>query len=233
MRIAALVVSCEHAGNRVPAAYRRCFRGAQRALRSHRGWDAGALELARGFARRFRAPLLACTTTRLLVDANRSAHHPHVFSEWSRTLAPEERERVLESFWAPHRDGVEAALCERLGVGRPVLHLSVHSFTPRFEGRVRKVDVGFLHDPARPRERTLVRSWRAGLAARRPDLRLRLNAPYRGTADGLTTTLRRRLGRAYLGLELEVSQRFPRGGPSAWAGLRGDLVEVLEEVLRV
>ena len=49
----------------------------------------------------------------------------------------------------------------------------------------------------------------------------------RGTADGLTTTLRRRFGAEdYLGVELEVSQRFPRGAPAAWRRLRGDLGDV-------
>jgi hypothetical protein len=46
---------------------------------------------------------------------------------------------------------------------------------------------------------------------------VRRNRPYRGAADGLTTHLRRKLGPRYLGIELEVSQRFfaadgsPRG----------------------
>ena len=42
-----LLLTCEHGGNRIPPEYRALFRGATAALASHRGWDPGALALAR------------------------------------------------------------------------------------------------------------------------------------------------------------------------------------------
>ena len=227
----ALVLSCEHGGNRVPARYRSAFRGSGPALRSHRGWDPGALQLARQLARGFDAPLLACTTTRLLVDPNRSLGHPSLCSEWARHLPAEERVRIVARWWRPHREAVERAVRERLGEGR-VLHLSVHSFTPRWKGRARTVDVGLLYDPSRAAESSFVDAWLGALGERRRDLRLRRNRPYRGDSDGLTTSLRGRLGaREYLGIELETSQRFCLGSPAAWRSLRRDLVESLREIL--
>ncbi len=226
------VLSCEHGGNRVPARFRTAFAAATRALASHRGWDEGALPLARQFARRFDAPLVACTVTRLLVDANRSRDHRGLYSEWSRRLTPAEREHALARWWQPHRTAVEELVRARLKPNRPVLHLSVHSFTPRLENQVRNVDVALLYDPKRPGERSFAKTFLASLAAQRDDLRLRRNQPYRGDADGLTTTLRRGFAAPeYLGLELEVSQRFPRGAPDAWRRLRRDLTEALAATL--
>jgi predicted N-formylglutamate amidohydrolase len=100
----------------------------------------------------------------------------------------------------------------------------VHSFTPVLDGRVRDVDVGFLYDPSRTPERDFVTAWIAALRERDPTLRLRRNQPYRGTSDGLTTSLRQRFDATrYLGIELEISQAFPHGDPARWRHLRHTL----------
>jgi hypothetical protein len=52
---------------------------------------------------------------------------------------------------------------------------------------------------------------------------LRRNYPYRGQSDGLTTALRRQFGARYLGIELEINQRWPLGPRSAWQTLQADL----------
>ncbi len=227
-----LVLSCEHGGNHVPARLRPRFRGAARALASHRGWDPGALQLARSLARASGAPLVACTTSRLVVDLNRSLHHPQLFSEWTRALPAVERDALIERWWRPYRDRVAALVEQGAAPGEPVLHLSVHSFTARWRSRAREVDVGLLYDPARARERAFASAYCAALGAREPELRLRRNQPYRGTADGLTTAFRERFpGSRYLGVELELSQRFPLGAASRWRRLRRSLVEALGVVL--
>jgi predicted N-formylglutamate amidohydrolase len=72
----AFLVTCEHGGNRIPAPYRKLFVRQRALLDSHRGWDPGALQMARALSTALRAPLVASTTSRLLVDLNRSAGHP-------------------------------------------------------------------------------------------------------------------------------------------------------------
>ena len=63
-----------------------------------------------------------------------------------------------------------------------------------------------------------------------PGLRLRRNYPYRGGGDGLATLLRKRYDQdAYIGIELEVSQRFALEGGEPWQQLRGALVESLRQ----
>jgi len=44
MRTDRLVLTCEHGGNRVPAAYRALFEGAEALLATHAGYDIGALK---------------------------------------------------------------------------------------------------------------------------------------------------------------------------------------------
>ena len=228
-----LLLTCEHGGRRVPAELRARFAGAEALLDSERGWDAGALVLARQLARRLEAPLFECTTTRLVIDLNRALESPRLFSEFTRALAAREREELVRRWWRPHREAVERFVRAHSGPGRRVLHVSVHSFAATWRGRTRAVDVGWLDDPARPDERAVVDAWLNATRVRRPELVLRRNQPYRGTSDGLTTSMRRRFdSRRYLGLELEVSQAFPLGPRAPWTRLRRDLCAGLESVLQ-
>ena len=41
------LITCEHGGNRIPPRYRDLFAGCEALLQSHRGYDPGALTLAR------------------------------------------------------------------------------------------------------------------------------------------------------------------------------------------
>lgn len=221
----AVVVSCEHAGNQVPARWADLAQGHGRLLESHRGWDPGARELAEELGAALGVDAILCETTRLLVEPNRSLGHPALFSALTRRLAPAQRDQLVESLWTPYRRRVESAA--ELGIERQgrVLHLSVHSFTPVLDGRERRIDVAALDDPRRPLERAWSRAFLDALGRVRRDLRLALNRPYRGWADGLTTALRQRFPQAvYRGIEIEVSQRFPLGDRASWAALRSDLI---------
>jgi predicted N-formylglutamate amidohydrolase len=167
--------------------------------------------VARSLARALRAPLLAATSTRLLVDPNRSPHNPAVFSELTRGLPRAERQALLARHHRPHWSRVRAAIARRPGA---TLHVAVHSFTPVLGGEVRNADVGLLYDSQRPSEVRACRRWQAALAEIDPSLRVRRNYPYRGAADGLATWLRRRLPDArYAGVELELNQAL-LAGPS-------------------
>lgn len=212
----ALVLSCEHGGNRVPAALREHFAGAAAVLDSHRGYDAGALPVARRLARRFDAPLCAATLTRLVVDLNRHAGHPAVISRWLDALDEDARAGLLARWHAPHRERVRACVAEALRLHGRVLHVAVHSFTPVLDGHVRNAEIGLLYDPARGFEAAIARRWQVLL--RRPELRVRANYPYRGTSDGLTKWLRTQFAATrYAGIELELNQGM-LARPSQWRG---------------
>ena len=143
MKIDALLLTCEHASDHVPARYAPLFASAaaRTALRSHRGVDIGALALARALGKHLGVPVLHGDATRLLVDLNRSLGRPGSFSSFTDVLSDDERQRIIDRHYTPYRAQVHAALARRAQCGQRTLHLSVHSFTPRLHGQVRHVDV--------------------------------------------------------------------------------------------
>lgn len=224
------LVTCEHGGNRIPARYAALFHDAGPLLRSHRGYDRGALRMARALARILAAPLQASTISRLLIDLNRSPDRPDLYSEFTRNLPQDVRDEIFECCYRSYRTRVETAVAQARAAGKDVLHVSCHSFTPVLDGEVRTVDVGLLYDPARANEAALCRAWRAALRQRMPRLRVRMNEPYAGIADGLTTTLRARHSDGYAGIELEINQKLMRS-PQAWAALRLAIAHALAAAL--
>jgi predicted N-formylglutamate amidohydrolase len=218
----------------VPREHARLFAGARDVLESHQGWDPGALRLAQLMARRLgprlARPLLATRWSRLLVESNRSLTNPRLWSRFTKDLSREERQRIVDRYWRPHREEVEAAVEEVVARGGRVVHVAVHSFTPVLDGVARHADVALLFDSARRREAELARRWGALLGERAPDLRVRFNYPYRGSADGLATWLRRRHPETrYLGYELEVSQAVSTS--AAWRGAGEALAASLAEAV--
>ena len=226
------LITCEHGGNRVPAAYRALFAGHEELLASHRGWDPGALTLARDLARALDAPLYYATVSRLVIDLNRSLGHPRLYGEATRTAPPEVRREILAGHYLPYRNRVERHIRHAVAAGHRVVHLSAHSFTPVLNGQVRNADIGLLYDPARPGEVALARHLQTALKTAAKDLRVRRNYPYTGTSDGFTAYLRKRFPAPdYLGIELEINQAQVSCERKAWRDLRVNLIAALLEIL--
>jgi len=227
-----VVVTCEHGGNRIPPAFRRWFVGAEALLASHRGYDPGALAMARSLARAFDARLMTSTVSRLLVELNRSPGRQFRYSPVMREAAFDVRADICRRFYTPHWTAVEAFVGDATTSGRRVLHVSSHSFTPSLDGDVRRTDIGLLYDPAREWERTLCIAWQRALTARLPRWTTRRNYPYRGTGDGLTRYLRTRFAdAAYCGIELEINQKHVRDGHAIAARERTAVVAALRAAL--
>ena len=201
------LLTCEHGGNDVPARYRHLFDGASAALESHRGYDPGALGVAREMAARLAAPLIFSTTSRLLVELNRSPDHPMLFSEFAASLSRAERQEIVATLYAPYRGSVETTIAAAVGAGHEVHHVGVHSCADELDGDRRDLDIALLFNTDRAREAALCERWVAAMRRVRPELRYRFNEPYRGADDGLTTTMRGTFPPdAYLGIEVEVRQ---------------------------
>ena len=202
-----VVVTCEHGGNAIPKRWAALFRGKEGVLRTHRGYDIGAARMAEIVASALHASLFVAGVSRLLVDLNRSPHHPRRFSELTRGLPAAEKARIVRGYYEPHRGAVEGAVAAGIARGRPILHLGVHSFTPVLDGVVRRADIGLLYDPESRAERDLCSAWQGALARTAPSLVVRRNYPYRGVSDGFTTAVRRlHRAPAYAGVEIEVNQ---------------------------
>lgn len=222
VRFDALLVSCEHATGRVPPEYAGAFPD-ESVLRTHRAWDPGAAVLARELQDAFNAPGFHGEFTRLLVDLNRGERSAALFSEFTPADA---REGLLE-FHGRWRASVHKAAAALAGRG-PLLHLSIHSFTPVLDGETRNADVGLLYDPARPLELKAALAIREGLGA----LKVRRNYPYRGVSDGMTTWLRRRLAPTrYAGLEIELNQSFAGNPPPDWSDVRDRFISAVAHLV--
>ncbi|MCA9084182.1 MAG: N-formylglutamate amidohydrolase [Planctomycetaceae bacterium] len=210
-----IVITCEHGGNIVPTKWRHLFTSPQAvaALDSHRGWDPGALTTAKFLSKNLRCPLHFSTTTRLLVELNRSLHHPNLFSEFSRSLPLGDQAQLVERFWQPHRTNVHRTISDLIRNDKRVLHLSVHSFTPVMDGIERSTDIGLLYDPQRTSERAICSQWKQHLCDLAPEVSVHRNRPYKGISDGFTTALRMQFSDDdYAGIELEMNQRFFQSG---------------------
>jgi predicted N-formylglutamate amidohydrolase len=202
-----LLLTCEHGGNRVPPEYAKLFRNAIRTLQSHRAWDLGALDLARRLGRTFEVPVLAVTWSRLLVESNRAPSNWRIWSEFTASLAADEKARILDRYWWPHRRTVDAEIERLIAEGNRIVHVAVHSFTPVMSGIERNADIGLLYDSRRSAERALCTRWQEILEELHPTVRVRRNYPYIGATDGFPTWLRRRHAPdEYVGIELEINQ---------------------------
>jgi len=166
------------------------------------------LSIARQLANTLPAPLLYSDISRLLVDLNRSTHHRKLFLEYTQECNQLEREQILRDYYYPYRQILQQQIRDTIAQGNTVLHLSIHTFTPVLAGQARNADVGLLYDPTRTREKSFCQTLQTQLQ-QGSEYIIRLNYPYRGNADGLTTWLRKQLpAKRYLGIEIEINQKW-------------------------
>lgn len=202
----ALLITCEHAGNLVPKKYKSLFSNSEDVLNSHEGWDPGAWDVAQYLGDQLNVLPIGCHTTRLLIESNRSINSPQLFSRFTAHLNDDEKKLLIDQIYNPYRQPVQLKI-EQLP--KPVLHLSIHSFTPVYHGKKREVELGLLYDPKRPSEHHFCQSLQNELTAIVQDIHVRHNEPYLGIDDGFTSYLRSLYGDdQYLGIEIEISQKF-------------------------
>jgi predicted N-formylglutamate amidohydrolase len=191
-------------------------------LQTHHGWDPGAALVGRRLARQFRVPLHLGRWSRLVADLNRSSFHLRVIPKTTggrlvpgnQDLGREARYQRLEDYWRPYRRAVEADLDRVIAHYGRVLHVSIHSFTPRFRKEIRTNHFGLLYGPSHKLERAMANRWDAWLSA--VGFRVRRNYPYSGLDDGFCMRMRsERSGQTYLGMEIEMNQRWVRQASGA------------------
>ena len=148
-----LILVCDHAENRMPAAYRGLGLPALELAR-HIAWDPGAAALTRALANRLKAPAVLSTFSRLLIDANRGEDDPTLIMRLSDgAIVPGnahvdavERERRIARFHAPYHAAIDAAIDRAMAGGTVPALFSVHSFTPVWRGVKRPWHAGVLWD---------------------------------------------------------------------------------------
>ena len=198
---APVLLLCEHASREIPKQYKGLGLSPEVA-RSHVAWDPGALELTRLLSRALSVPLVAGNVSRLLYDCNRPPEAPDAVPAVSEIyeipgnfdLSAQERAEREELIYRPFCKAVDEAIARV----NPVAIVTVHSFTPVYFGRHRRVEIGVLHDSdSRLADAMLARLERTEEAVER-------NQPY-GPDDGVThSLLKHAQSRGLLNVMLEV-----------------------------
>lgn len=225
-----LFLTCEHAGNEIPEKYEEYFSKAGEVLETHRGYDPGALDLLKHLS-----PMAIFSQeymiSRLLIEPNRSLGHPQLFSEFTVQLPEAQKEELLREYYLPYRNFVEGRVADSISEGKEIVHISVHTFTPELNGELRDADIGLLYDPVRKAEEEFCQEFKNQIFRQNSDLKTRFNYPYLGVDDGFTTYLRQRFPDHYVGIELEVNQKYVQENKME-KRLKNDIFEALSKVLK-
>ncbi len=223
-----ILITCEHATDFIPRIYRDLF--PLYILKTHRAIDFGAKTLAQQLSKKLKVPAYYAKHSRLLVDLNRSLDNKrYLFKSPMRDFSMAQKELILKKYYYPYRNTIEEDIVRMLKNDVPVLHLSIHSFAPILNGKRRTNDVGLLFDPQHKREKEFCLALKKDLQRRLPKMAHRFNVPYKGTSDGFTTWLRKRYkAKPYIGIEIEINQKYPLQSPSQWHLLRHEFCESLQ-----
>lgn len=202
-----LVLTCEHGGNEIPEKYASYFKNHQAVLETHCGFDLGAFDVFN-----FLKPLAnfehSSTISRSLIELNRSLHHPNLFSEYSKSLTLSEKNELISSHYSPYRNAIENEIVKYINQNELVIHLSIHSFTPILNDVERTCDIGLLYDSRLLKEKHISTILKDGILSKNDDFIVRYNYPYLGKADGFTSYLRTKFLENYVGIEIEINQKY-------------------------
>jgi len=151
------VITCDHAGRRIPRALRSLGLPASE-LERHIAWDLGVEALGRKLARALDATLVLQRYSRLVVDCNRRPSRPDSMPKTSEDttipgnaeLTPEAARERVEEIFEPYHARIRAELDAREAANRPTTLILLHSFTPVYRGVGRAWHAGvlYLHEPS-------------------------------------------------------------------------------------
>lgn len=197
-----IVLTCEHASNRLPDGWGW---GEDAWLApTHWAWDPGAAAFTAALARRFQARAALASFSRLVIDPNRPLDSEtliRVEAEGRRVglnhgLGPTDRHERVERCWTPFH-----AAADRVVASSPAsLLVSIHSFTPVYEGQVREVELGVLFDEDEALAHRLIAELSpSGFA-------VRANEPYSGRGGLMYSASKHARAHGKAALELELRQ---------------------------
>jgi predicted N-formylglutamate amidohydrolase len=159
---------CDHNGRAVPRRLGRL--GVPEAeFERHIAWDIGAGAVASELGRRLGACVVRQAYSRLVVDCNRPLHVESLIPEVSdgtpipanQGLTPAQRLQRIAAIHAPYHDAIERLIRARLAERRPVMLISVHSFTPAMNDFARPWRFGVLHGGDSPFSARMLEALRA------------------------------------------------------------------------
>jgi predicted N-formylglutamate amidohydrolase len=142
----------DHAGRLIPRRLGDLGLTPQARLR-HIAWDIGVAAVGERLAAALDAPFIRQAYSRLVIDCNRVPGAKDSTPEISdgqpipgnQALSAAELAARRNEIYAPYQGRISELLDERQRAGRQTLLVSLHSFTPVFQGYVRPWRFGVLH----------------------------------------------------------------------------------------
>ena len=173
---------CDHASSHVPPELDNLGLD-ESLLRRHIAYDIGAADITRRLAVLLDCPAVLCGTSRLVVDCNRPHDDPTSMPPVSdgvripgnAAISASERQRRIDAYFWPYHHVIEGRLKAMLDAGTVPALVSIHSFTPVFDGFERPWHVAMLSN----RDRRLTEPLLVELA-RDPAIVVGDNEPYSG-----------------------------------------------------
>lgn len=195
------LLTCEHYCNGIPLKYASIFLKAVDVLESSRGYD---LRVAPMFIRL--EPLFDQSFyyrySRLLIEPNRNIQDKNLFSPFITAQDAAIKADLLSNYYLPYRNEVEGFI--RRYLDQQVLHISVHSFSPKAGTRAQDAPIGISFNSKNKAEMDIARLFKKSITEIDSNAKVRFNYPYRGKADNFLTYLKNLFPENYLGFELEV-----------------------------
>ena len=198
----------------------------------HIAYDIGVEMVTRRLAALTGAPAVIAGFSRLLIDPNRGEDDPTLIRQLydgtvvpgNYPMAPEERERRLDSFYRPYHDAVGAMIASVAEAsGSAPFIFSVHSFTPVMQGHVRPWHAGVLWDLDDRVARPLI-----DMLAEDPLLVVGDNEPYDGALRG-DTMFKHAIVNGFAHALLEIRQDLiaDDSGAEDWARRLAPIVDAI------
>lgn len=118
-------------------------------MNTHWAYDLGAYDLTTSLSRKLDVPYISTRFSRLIIDANRPLDSPtlirtkadNIEIPMNMNIHPDDLQMRINRLWVPYRRTFDSIIQEYPNIE---IVLSIHSFTPVYEGEKRDCEVGVL-----------------------------------------------------------------------------------------
>ena len=147
-----IILICDHASNYIPSAYKNLGLKKNQ-IQRHIGWDIGAAAVAKKLSINLDATLIMSGYSRLLIDCNRPFGVSEAFIKRSENtvipgnlkLTKKEKKYRAKKFCIPYRNKIDKIIKFRIKKNIIPIIVSIHSFTPIYNGKSRPWHLGLLY----------------------------------------------------------------------------------------
>ena len=147
----AILITCEHASNRLPPS----FSLPKRLINSHWALDVGISKVVDRVAEILDCTAIKSNYSRLIIDLNRHFHQETLIREktsrtvpvlFNRNLSKKKIEERKNKIHKPYHDRIDSLVKELKKHHKQIILICLHSFTPIYFGKPRHVEIGMMYN---------------------------------------------------------------------------------------